>query len=41
MGLLATLGAGREAFAGSLLDDWRIGPLIVVVYTLFAWLLNN
>ena len=41
MGLVAIAGSSREALAVTHLDDWRIGPLVLCVYTLFAWLLGN
>ena len=40
MGLVAIVGSSREALAAAHLDDWRIGPLVLVVYGLFAWLLR-
>ena len=41
MGVIAMAGTTREALAASYLNDWRIGPLVLGVYCLQAWLLNN
>jgi diguanylate cyclase (GGDEF)-like protein len=40
MGGIASLGSGREVLAGAYLADWRIGPLVLCVYSLFSWLLS-
>ena len=41
MGAIAMLGSTREVLAVSHLDDWRIGPVVFFVYSLYAWLLSN
>ena len=40
MGGVATIGSWREALSAAYLNDWRIGPLVLCVYALFAWLLG-
>ena len=41
MGGISFLGTSREVLAPLHLNDWRIGPLILCVYALFAWLLKR
>jgi len=41
MGLLVTGGAMRPELSESYLGDWRLGPVIIAVYTVFGWLLSN
>jgi diguanylate cyclase (GGDEF)-like protein len=41
MGLLVAVGGSRPELAASYLGDWRLGPLIAAVYTVFGWLLTN
>ena len=41
MGTISFLGTSREVLAPLYLNDWRIGPLILCVYALFAWLLRR
>ncbi len=40
MGAVAFIGSARDALAPAYLNDWRIGPLVLCVYLLFAWLLG-
>ena len=41
MGAISVFGTSREVLAPLYLNDWRIGPLILCVYALFAWLLKR
>ncbi len=41
MGGVSFLGTSREALAPLYLNDWRIAPLILCIYALFAWLLKR
>lgn len=41
MGTISFFGTSREALAPLYLNDWRIAPLILCVYALFAWLLKR
>lgn len=41
MALVVTGGAIRPELSESYLGDWRLGPVIIAVYTVFGWLLSN
>lgn len=41
MGLLVSVGGSRPELAAGYLGDWRLGPLIAAVYTVFGWLLTS
>jgi diguanylate cyclase (GGDEF)-like protein len=41
LGTISFFGTSREVLAPLYLNDWRIAPLILCVYALFAWLLKR